>query len=589
MDFVLNILWFLGGLAAFLFGMKLVSDYMERVAGKGLRKLFDKITSNRLIGVGVGAGFTAVIQSSSATSVVVLGFVNNGMMTLYQATTVLMGAAIGTTVTGIVVSLQALPIAEFIAALSLVGVFMMMLSKNDKVKNIGGMIVGFGILFIGLELMSQGAEHFKDIFSDVFQTLNNPFLLLLLGILFTALIQSSSAMTGIVITLAGVGAIPLLSALYIVVGSNVGTCITAFIACVGGNINTKRTAVIQLLIKIFVMLVCLPFLLFLGGQISKFFMMVTFGEISMAVALFHVVSNVITIAILLPFVKPIVNLVEKIMPERKKKGEQIPEFKLSYLDERMLSTPSIAVAQIKNELSGMAERAFTNVGLAMNRLLRRDDSFRAAFDKNEETIDYINQAIPDFLVKLTVLNVNQKDEAFLGSVYHVVADIERIGDHAKNIYGYGDELDQAGQSFSEAAVAELDSMLQIIQKMFPLAIGIFATMKTKDIPLIHELENEVDRMKDRFAAAHIVRLNQGICTVENGASFFNTLTDLERIADHLHNIALSIVPRKLKERASLMKDYSILTESSDAKPKKKKADEKAVKEMEAAEEREGTL
>lgn len=554
MEYAINILWALGGLGALLYGMRVLSDTLQKSAGGGLNKLFDKMSGNRLVGVGVGAGVTAIIQSSAATTVMVLGFVNAGLMTLFQATTVIMGANIGTTVTGLIMGLSAFQVAPFFGGAGAVGALMSMMSKNEKVAAAGNFIAGLGLIFVGLELMSRGLGFFSELeaVKGFFLSINSPILLLFIGMIFTAIIQSSSAMTGIVITFVGSGIMPLSTSLFIVLGANIGTCITAILAGLGGTANTKRASLIHLLFNLIGTVICYPILRFFATPISEFFLILSGGEPKMALAFFHLAFNVLTTVVMIPFVKQLVFIVEKIIPKKDEDAEQ----SMVYIDERILSTPTVAVGQIRKEIVVMAELAQKNLAFALNGLIEQDLKIGKTVDKNEQKIDFLTKGISSYLVKISGQSLTEHDEREVGSMHHVISDIERIGDHAQNISGYTKELADKKLALTGAAAEELKEMYGAIEKMFPLTVETYQTQKTDRLKEIEELENSVDNMKEVFASHHIARLNKGECTVDSGAVFFNVLTDLERIADHLNNVAFSILPHRKDIRKERIKAYS---------------------------------
>lgn len=555
MEYAVNVLWALGGLGALLYGMRILSDTLQKTAGGGLNKLFDKMSENRLVGVGVGAGVTAVIQSSAATTVMVLGFVNAGLMTLYQATTVIMGANIGTTVTGLIMGLSAFEIAPFFGGAGAIGALMSMMSKNEKVGAVGNFIAGLGLIFVGLELMSRGLGFFSQLeaVTNFFLSINTPILLLLIGMIFTAIIQSSSAMTGIVITFVGSGIMPLSTSLFIVLGANIGTCVTAILAALGGTANTKRAAIIHLLFNVIGTVICYPVLRFFADPISGFFLILSGGEPKMALAFFHLAFNLLTSVVMIPFVKQFVFIVEKIVP---KKFDGDEDHSMVYIDERILSTPTVAVGQIRKEISVMAELARENLAIAVKALFEQDVKAGATVDKNEQKIDFLTKGISSYLVQISGHKLTEHDEKEVGTMHHVIADLERIGDHAKNISGYTQELADKKLALTEAAIEELKEMYAAVEKMFPIAIKAYITQITSGLRDVTELENSVDNMKELYASHHIARLNMGECTVDTGAVFFNVLVDLERIADHLNNVAFSVLPHRKNIRKERIKEYT---------------------------------
>lgn len=533
-----SILMLLAGCGVFMACMKMMSDGLERSAGKGMKRLFSRISDNRFAGVGVGAAVTAIIQSSSATSVMVIGFVNAGIMTLTQATAIIMGANIGTTVTGIIISFSAFNVSLYASVLAFVGV-MMMFFKNDSVKKAGGVLCGLGLLFVGLDAMSGafGNSEIKNMFGNMFAAIEFPLLLILVGTLFTALIQSSSAATGLLIIMVGQGALSVGNALFIVLGTNIGTCITAVIASVGTTTNAKRTALIHLLFNLAGTIVFTVVLWLLGpyvvGLLSSLF-----SNPQMQIAWFHVAFNIITTAMLLPFIKQLVKLAKLIIKDKPKPEERI--YQLKYIDDRLLHTPPIAVAQVQKEILFMAELAKENLSLSVNALITRDYVNKDKVAENEARINHTYHAIARYLIKLASLSLSESDEKLIGAYHHVISDIERIGDHSENFLEQAEEMEKENVDFSEAAVAELAQMYNKVDNMFDLSVHAFSHRDYIVLERIASIEEEVDAMKDSLGASHIERLNSGDCAVERGTYFFAAISGLERIADHLINIAFSI-------------------------------------------------
>lgn len=533
-----SILMLLAGCGVFMAGMKMMSDGLERSAGKGMKRLFSRISDNRFAGVGVGAAVTAIIQSSSATSVMVIGFVNAGIMTLTQATAIIMGANIGTTVTGIIISFSAFNVSLYASVLAFVGV-MMMFFKNDSVKKAGGVLCGLGLLFVGLDAMSGafGNSEIKNMFGNMFAAIEFPLLLILVGTLFTALIQSSSAATGLLIIMVGQGALSVGNALFIVLGTNIGTCITAVIASVGTTTNAKRTALIHLLFNLAGTIVFTVVLWLLGPYVVGLLSSV-FSNPQMQIAWFHVAFNIITTAMLLPFIKQLVKLAKLIIKDKPKPEERI--YQLKYIDDRLLHTPPIAVAQVQKEILFMAELAKENLSLSVNALITRDYVNKDKVAENEARINHTYHAIARYLIKLASLSLSESDEKLIGAYHHVISDIERIGDHSENFLEQAEEMEKENVDFSEAAVAELAQMYNKVDNMFDLSVHAFSHRDYIVLERIASIEEEVDAMKDSLGASHIERLNSGDCAVERGTYFFAAISGLERIADHLINIAFSI-------------------------------------------------
>ncbi len=533
-----SILLLLAGVGVFIAGMNMLSGGLEKSAGGGLKKLLGKISNNRFAGVGVGAAATAIIQSSSATSVMVIGFVNAGVMTLVQATAIIMGANIGTTITGILVSLKSLPIAEFAAALAFVGVMMTFL-KAEKVKQIGGILCGFGLIFVGLELMGNAldAQEIKDFFIELFQKINFPLLLVACGLIFTAVIQSSSAATGIFITMVSTGALGLENALFLVLGSNIGTCVTALIACMGTGVNAKRTAFIHLMFNVLGTVVFTAAIWLLKARVVTWLGYIP-GGAHMQLAWFHVIFNVTTTLLLIPFVKQLVKLAETVIREKKDKGEEARHLK--FVDDRLLKTPPVALMQVKKEIEYMAAVTRANLDNSFRAMEKNAEGYSAEITEKEAIIDFTNHSLSKYLIKLSAL-VDSKGEKSIGAYFHVLNDLERIGDHAENFGEIGMQMQRDGLEFSEGAKAELKEMQDKVLRMFEIAEDAFARLDKSRLKELTALENEVDELKRELSSRHYTRLAEGKCRVELSPYFSSTVVGLERVADHLVNVGYSVL------------------------------------------------
>lgn len=538
-NIVFSILTLLAGCGVFIAGMNMMSDGLERSAGGGMKKLLGKISNNRFAGVGIGMAVTAIIQSSSATSVMVIGFVNAGIMTLMQATAIIMGANIGTTVTGLIVSLSAFDVSLYASVLAFIGV-MMTFVKKEKVKIVGSTLCGLGLLFVGLDAMSGAFNNaeIKGFFEDLLASIDFPLLLILVGALFTALIQSSSAATGLIIIMVGQGVIPVENALFIVLGSNIGTCITAILASIGASTNAKRTAFIHLMFNVigtFVFTIILwiftkPIVNALSGISNP----------QMQIAWFHVIFNVTTTIILLPFIKYLVKFATFVIKDKKVKERKKDTPKLKYIDELLLSTPAIALMQVQKEIEYMASLSKQNLEKSYEVLTLQDDSKKDEILKTEENIDFSNNAITKYLIKLSP-NLDANDETRVAGYFHVINDVERLGDHAENFYEIGVQMKEEGLQFSETAQREIKNMVEKTTEMFNVALDVFTTRNTAKLSRLTELEKEVDAMKKDYTSSHFNRLAVGDCKVEVSAYFFSTISGLERIADHLINVGYSVI------------------------------------------------
>ena len=531
-----SILALFAGTGVFIVGMNLMSAGLQKSAGKGMKKLIGTVSNNRIIGVGIGAGVTGIIQSSAATTVMAIGFVNAGIMTLMQATPIIMGANIGTTVTGIIISLKELNISLYASLLAFIGV-MMSFFKSDKVKNIGNILCGLGLIFIGIDLMSASFsnEEFKGVIRDIFSAIEFPLLLIVVGMLLTALIQSSSALTGIIIIMVSQRALMLDGALFIVLGSNIGTCVTAILASLNGNVNARRTAFIHLTFNVIGTIV-FSTLIWIFKDVAVQLLQTLIPAPGMQVAWFHVIFNVTTTLILLPFVKQLVRFAIFIVKEKPSEEES---YKLKYVDDFLLKTPSIAVLQAKKELDYMASLARTNIELAQNALVTGDEKLSNQIAENEKIIDFTNRRLTKFLINLTSL-VGEADEKLIGSYFHVLNDLERIGDHAENFYEIGQEMKNKNLEFSEIAKKEIGEMYAEVISMFDIAINVFDTLNRDILQNLNEKETNVDGFKKRLNENHIKRLASGKCASELSAYFFSTVSGLERVADHLVNVGYSI-------------------------------------------------
>lgn len=538
-NIVFSILTLLAGCGVFIAGMNMMSDGLERSAGGGMKKLLGKLSNNRFAGVGVGVAVTAIIQSSSATSVMVIGFVNAGIMTLMQATAIIMGANIGTTVTGLIVSLSAFDVSLYASVLAFIGV-MMTFIKKEKVKIVGSTLCGLGLLFVGLDAMSGAFNNaeIKGFFEDLLASIDFPLLLILVGALFTALIQSSSAATGLIIIMVGQGVIPVENALFIVLGSNIGTCITAILASIGASTNAKRTAFIHLMFNVIGTVIFTIILWIFTKPIVN--VLAGISNMQMQIAWFHVIFNVTTTILLLPFIKYLVKFATFVIKDKKVKAKDKDTPKLKFIDELLLPTPAIALMQVQKEIEYMASLSKQNLEKSYVALTSQDDSKKDEILKTEENIDFSNNAITKYLIKLSP-NLEASDETRVAGFFHVINDVERLGDHAENFYEIGAQMKEAGLQFSETAQNEIKNMVEKTTEMFDIALDVFTTRNTTNLARLTELEKEVDLMKKNYTASHFNRLATGDCQVEVGAYFFSTISGLERIADHLINVGYSVL------------------------------------------------
>ena len=536
---LISVLTLLTGIGVFIAGMNMMSEGLEKSAGRGMKALLGSISTNRFAGVATGIAATAIIQSSSATSVIVIGFVNAGIMTLVQACSIIMGANVGTTVTNALVALSgsSFDIDVFMMALAFVGVALMFI-KREKIKNIGLILCGLGVLFVGLDLMSsafKGGKEITEFFQNLFKIIEFPLLLILVGVVFTALVQSSSAATGIVIIMAGEGVIGLDSAMFIVLGATIGTCITSQLASLGAGVNAKRTAFMHLMMNVVGTCIFTAIIWPLKDVIVGW--LAPIEDTMWQITVFHIVYKVLLTVVLLPFVKQIVALAEKVIKDKPTEDEKR---KLKYVDDRLLKSPAIALMQVKKEVEYMANLAKENLELSLHGIIEGDEKELAEIYDREKLINFTNNAVTKYLIKLSPL-VDVSDERVIGSYFHVLNDLERIGDHAENFYEIGVQMKKNGFAFSDKAKAELREMFAKIFEMYDIAENAFDNLSTDHLAELTAKENEVDALKKKLNASHVSRLASGECSMGHSAYFFSAVAGLERVADHLVNVGYSIL------------------------------------------------
>ena len=539
---IANVLSLLGGLALFLHGMQMMSSGLEAAAGNRMKGILEKLTANRVLGVVVGAVITAVIQSSSATTVMVVGFVNSGMMTLTQAVWIIMGANIGTTITGQLIALDVGVLAPFFAFL---GVAMMVFIKNPKCHHYGSILGGLGVLFIGMDMMSAAMVPLRDMpaFVDLMTQFSNPVLGILAGALFTALIQSSSASVGILQALATSGVVDLHSAVFVLFGQNIGTCITAVLASIGTSRNAKRTTIIHLMFNIIgttiFTTVCLVGPL-LGFSLVDFMIGVTPDSPAAQIANMHTLFNIVTTLVLLPLGKYLVKAAMHILPERAQDREE--GMHLAFLtpikanQDRTIGQSAIYISQLQQELDRMLDMAKENVSTAFQAVLDRDPTLVAKEEAVEEYIDFLNKEISQFISHVIVHETNEKDSAAVSAYFKIASNIERIGDHAMNICGYSAILKEKDIHFSDEARTEIREMERICREAMD-SLGEGVEKPSEWLSKVEALEQKMDDMTDSFRSHQMERMRKGICSDEGCILFSEMLTDFERIGDHALNIA----------------------------------------------------
>ncbi|MFT5875796.1 MAG: phosphate:Na+ symporter [Clostridium sp.] len=525
-----------GGLGLFLYGMKMMGDGLVNSTGEKLKKIFERITSNPYKGVATGAIITAVIQSSSATTVMVIGFVNAGLMNLYQAAAVIMGANIGTTITA---QLIAFNLDAIMPVFLGVGSLTILFSKGKKGRETGNIILGFGILFLGMELMKNTMTPLAQ--SPVFTTLimkleGNTILGVLTGALMTAVIQSSSASTGIIVALASTGALPLGAAVPILFGNNIGTCITALLSSIGTSKTAKKAALIHLFFNIIGTVIFIPLI----NPLIHIVQSISPGgdvDIKRQIANAHTIFNIANTIIMVPFIKYLVLLVNKIIPGE----DEILTMGVKYIDERLLETPVIAVGQTTKEVVRMANLAKENVQLAMECFRDDNESKIKTVYQNEKLINLLEDEITSYLVKLSSAELSKQQIKIVTSMFNVVNDIERIGDHAENLADLSSEKIQKNLDFSREGLDELDGMYKYIVYALEICIESFENNDIIKAESILAIEDRIDSLEKELRASHIRRLNKGVCTATVGAVFLDVISNFERIGDHATNIAQVVI------------------------------------------------
>ncbi len=548
------LLTLLAGIGIFLIACSMMSSNLESAGSERLRRLFAKASGSRLLGVGIGAVGTAAIQSSGATTVMVIGFVNAGIMTLAQAATVIYGANIGTTITGQIVALGVfggggISATALFSSLAGVGAFLLTFAKKERLKTLGGALAGFGMLFVGLSMMSGSMESFARL-EEVrlfLAGIRNVFLLVLVGAVFTAIVQSSSVVTSIAIVMVVAGLITLDQGIYLTMGSNVGSCVVAIVAGLTSGRNAKRTALIHLLFNLsgVALFLALGGLLGLasGGALSMggIFAGLFPGAPQTQLAMFHTVFNLVTVLLVLPLTGLLLRLVLRLIPDAPEAApEKAQQPRLYYLDEKMLSTPPIAVAQLKNEIINMADIAMQNFSTSLRIICTQEFDQLAEFQANERELNFLNKTLVGFLVKMSNLKLSGKDRAYLSGAFHTISDLERIGDYAENIVEYAQSLAESREAFSERAVGEIGRLGDEVEALFGHVMTAYINGRPEPLALADAVEDRVDEMTKAMARTHIQRLNEGVCTPSVGAQYLSLSSNVERVADHLINVGNTV-------------------------------------------------
>lgn len=530
-----------GGLGLFLFGMKLMSEGIEKSAGAKLRGILEFFTTNKFTGMIVGMLFTAVVQSSSACTVMVVSFVNAGLMSLYQAAGVIFGANIGTTITSQLVSFN---LSEIAPAFLLLGVIMVMFfGKRPNVVKIGEVVLGFGILFMGLSGMSSAMSGLKEdpAIVEMLGGLSNPFFALLMGMVLTAIIQSSSVTVSIVLLMANQGLLQLPICLFIILGCNIGSCGSALIASLAGKKDAKRAAMIHFLFNVFGSIVIFIILQLAMAPIVDLLTRMSGDNPGRFVANAHTSIKVLQVIMLFPFSNWIVKMTYLLIPGKDKKIDYRESFQLKYIGEKTLFNPATAIVEVIKELERMASLASENLTRAMNALITLDEDDIEEVYQVEENINFLNHAITNYLVKINQSTLPIEDLKSMGALFHVANDIERIGDHAENVADAAKRRKETGIGFSKEAQEELGSMLDMVMQVVQYAVEMLAHGSEEHLEEILTLEEEVDEKERELQNKHIERLTKNECSPEAGMIFSDIVSGLERVSDHATNIAFSVL------------------------------------------------
>ncbi len=529
-----------GGLGLFLFGMKMMSEGIEKAAGAKLRSILEFFTKNRFTGMLVGIVFTAVVQSSSACTVMVVSFVNSGIMSLSQAVGVIMGANIGTTVTSQLVSFNLSKVAP---AFVLLGILMVMFNKRLNVQKIGEVLLGFGVLFMGLSIMGGAMEGIREMPSvtGLLASLRNPLLAVLIGFILTAIIQSSSVTVSIVLLMANQGLLDLPICCFIILGCNIGSCVTALIASLAGKKEAKRAAMIHFLFNVFGTAVIFTILIFFMPQVMDLIVRISGDNMGRCVANAHTMFKVFQVIILFPFGGALVKLTYLLIRGEDEKVSYRANLQLKYIGAKAVFSPATAVIDATKELERMASLAGENLNRAMNALITLDEEDINEVYEVEENINFLNHEITNYLVKISQTNLPVEDAKSIGGLFHVVNDIERIGDHAENVADSARQRRESNLGFSKEAQKEMGDMLDMVNTIVRFAVEMFSENSEEHLHDILQLEDAIDEKERELQQAHVDRLTKNECSPEAGMIFSDVVSGLERVADHATNIAFSIL------------------------------------------------
>ena len=545
-----DVLTLIGGLSLFLFGMDLMGASLERRAGSSLKTLLSKLTSNKFLGFLTGLGVTAVIQSSSATTVMVVGFVNSGLLSLRQAIGVIMGANVGTTVTAWILSLtgldggsfliQLLKPTSFTPILALIGVILTMTAKNDKKKDTGTILLGFAVLMFGMHTMSSAVSGLQDVpeFRNILLMFTNPILGVAAGALLTAIIQSSSASVGILQALSATGQVTYGAAIPIIMGQNIGTCVTAMLASVGANKNARRAAVVHLMFNIVGTAVWLSVFYGINAVVQFGFLGNSIDQLGIAIV--HSIFNILCTVLLFPFSGLLEKLACRLVPDSKD-AQKTADDKIQILDERLLATPSVALGRCQEVAETMARISMDAMKTSCQLIQHYDAKSAAAVRHTEGEADQYEDMLGSYLVKLGSSDLTAKDSRASAKILHIIGDFERISDHAVNVVESAEEMKSKGLKFSPEASQEMHVLTSAVDEIMDLALDAYLQDDAALAAKVEPLEQVVDTLKEQLRNRHILRLQKGECTIELGFVWSDLLTSLERVADHCSNIAGCVI------------------------------------------------
>lgn len=529
-----------GGIGSLLIGMNMLSENMKRVANNKLERSLNKISNNKVKGFATGVAATAIVQSSGITTVMVVGLVNAGVISLLQATTIIMGANVGTTITAQIVALQSFNFIVFAMMFALIGSFINLISKNERTKIIGKILQGLGLIFVSLHLLSGAMSIFKEseVIVNMLSNISNPLLLLLIGIVLTAIFQSSSAITSIVISSAiagivigGGGNAPL----YIILGSNIGTTIVALYASIGANINAKRASMIHILFNLMGSFIFMIFLL-AWPSFNDTVMMALFPKAATQIAMFHTFFNLTCALIFLPFANVFVRISERLIKE-----DEAAKPVAILLEERLLDTPSLAIAQLKKEIDVLARNAMNSLEISFNCFVERDLSNSSKVESLIAQGAKLNKQALEYLVKISGEKLTMSNKKVTSKLYYAINDVERVNDLAGNLIKYTEATLRDDLSFSDSALADLNEMFSIIKDLFENSMSVFFSGSKQGYKIVESLEQKVDDKRRFIVDNHIKRLNEGKCRAESSPILINLVSNLERAADHIHYMAKEMI------------------------------------------------